>query len=295
MVDNAIGTVTKNLVEGALIVIFILILFLGNLRAGLVVASVIPLAMLFAIIMMNLFGVSGNLLSLGAIDFGLIVDGAVIIVEAILHHITTRQNDKQNGLKLSTEEMDNEVYHSASKIRNSAAFGEIIILIVYLPILALVGIEGKMFRPMAETVAFAILGAFILSLTYIPMMSALCLSRKPANKKNISTRMMDFFQRMYMPAIKLAIHRKLLVITIAVALFTVSLFIFFSLGGEFIPQLDEGDFAVETRVLTGSSIDQVIEASTKAQKIMLEKFPEVKQVVNKIGSGSPSYHLLQWA
>ncbi len=285
LVDNAIGTVTKNLVEGALIVIFILILFLGNLRAGLVVASVIPLAMLFAISMMNLFGVSGNLLSLGAIDFGLIVDGAVIIVEAILHHITTRQNDKQNGANLTIEEMDDEVYHSASKIRNSAAFGETIILIVYLPILALVGIEGKMFRPMAETVAFAILGAFILSLTYVPMMSALCLSRKTTNKKNISTRMMDFFQRMYKPVIKLAIHRKLLVITIAVALFTVSLFVFFGLGGEFIPQLDEGDFAVETRVLTGSSIDQVIDASTKAQKIMLEKFPEVKQVVNKIGSG----------
>ena len=284
LVDHAIGTVSKNLVEGALIVIFILILFLGNLRAGLVVASVIPLAMLFAISMMNLFGVSGNLLSLGAIDFGLIVDGAVIIVEAILHHIVTRKNGNGNG-KLSRDEMDDEVYHSASKIRNSAAFGEIIILIVYLPILALAGIEGKMFRPMAQTVGFAILGAFILSLTYIPMMSALCLSRKPSHKRNISDRMMDFFQRIYRPVVNMAIHHRVWVVLIAVGLLVGSLFMFSGLGGEFIPQLDEGDFAVETRVLTGSSLDQIIEASTKAQKIVLEKFPEVKQVVNKIGSG----------
>jgi cobalt-zinc-cadmium resistance protein CzcA len=284
LVDNAIGTVSKNLVEGALIVIFILILFLGNLRAGFVVASVIPLAMLFAISMMNLFGVSGNLLSLGAIDFGLIVDGAVIIVEAILHHIMTRKS-KTGRDKLSSEEMDDEVYHSASKIRSAAAFGEIIILIVYLPILALAGIEGKMFRPMAQTVGFAILGAFILSLTYVPMMSALCLSKKTTHKRSISDRMMDFFQRKYRPLINVAIHHRLVVVIIAIGLFIGSLFVFSGLGGEFIPQLDEGDFAVETRVLTGSSIDQIIDASTKAQKIMLQKFPEVKQVVNKVGSG----------
>lgn len=172
LVDNAIGTVSTNLVEGALIVIFILILFLGNVRAGLVVASVIPLSMLFAVAMMNVFGVSGNLMSLGAIDFGLIVDGAVIIVESILHRLTHRQK-QLHAAKLSGAQMDEEVYRSASKIRSSAAFGEIIILIVYLPILALVGIEGKMFKPMAQTVSFAILGAFLLSLTYVPMMSAL--------------------------------------------------------------------------------------------------------------------------
>lgn len=178
LVDNAIGTVSKNLIEGALIVIFILILFLGNLRAGLVVASVIPLAMLFAISMMNLFGVSGNLMSLGAIDFGLIVDGAVIIVESILHRINSNQLSLKNSEKLTSDQMDGEVYHAASQIRSSAAFGEIIILIVYLPILALVGIEGKMFRPMAQTVSFAILGAFILSLTYVPMASAFFFKQK---------------------------------------------------------------------------------------------------------------------
>ncbi|HNV30917.1 MAG TPA: efflux RND transporter permease subunit, partial [Cyclobacteriaceae bacterium] len=158
LVGRAIGTVEKNLVEGGLIVVFILVLLLGNLRAGLVVASVIPLAMLFAISMMNLFGVSGNLMSLGAIDFGLIVDGAVIIVEAIVHRIAINKALYPGVNKLSSQQMDEEVYSAASKIRNSAAFGEIIILIVYLPLFALIGIEGKMFKPMAQTVAFAILG-----------------------------------------------------------------------------------------------------------------------------------------
>jgi cobalt-zinc-cadmium resistance protein CzcA len=174
LVNNAISTVAKNLIEGALIVIFVLVLFLGNLRAGLIVASVIPLAMLFAVIMMNAFGVSGNLMSLGAIDFGIIVDGAVIIVEATMHHLFQLKRKEA----LTQTEMDNEVFTSASKIRSSAAFGEIIILIVYLPILALVGVEGKMFTPMAKTVGFAILGAFILSLTYVPMLSSLFLSKK---------------------------------------------------------------------------------------------------------------------
>lgn len=284
LVDNAIGTVSKNLIEGALIVIFILILLLGNVRAGLVVASVIPLAMLFAFGMMNLFGVSGNLMSLGAIDFGLIVDGAVIIVESIVHRITSN-NSQFSGIKLlSRKQMDAQVYDASSKIRNSAAFGEIIILIVYLPILALVGVEGKMFRPMAQTVSFAILGAFILSLTYVPMMSALVLSRKTTYKKNISDKLMSFFQALYNPVIELALKRKLAVIIVAAVLLISSFVVFINMGGEFIPTLDEGDFAVETRVMTGSSLLQTVEATTKAQKILL-KFPEVLQVVGKIGSG----------
>src|SRR5215212_1157482 len=285
LVDNAISTVQTNLIEGALIVIFILILFLGNLRAGLVVASVIPLSMLFAISMMNIFGVSGNLMSLGAIDFGLIIDGAVIIVESVLHRISMSKHHHVGLQKLDQQQMDTEVKESASRMMNSAAFGQVIIFIVYLPILALVGIEGKMFGPMAQTVMFAILGAFLLSLTYVSMISALFLSKKTAHKRNFSDRMMDFFQRLYKPLINSAIHHRGTVITIAVALLAVAIFAFSRLGGEFIPQLDEGDFAVETRVLTGSSIDQIIDASTKAQKIILKNFPEVKQVVNKIGSG----------
>lgn len=285
LVDNAISTVMTNLTEGALIVIFVLILFLGNLRGGLVVASVIPLSMLFAVAMMNLFGVSGNLMSLGAIDFGLIVDGAVIIVESVLHRIKQSKHHHQGITKLSSAQMDKEVGDSAKKMMNSAAFGQIIILVVYLPLWTLVGVEGKMFTPMAQTVSFAILGAFLLSLTYVPMMSALALSRKTEHKRNFSDRMMDFFQRIYKPAIEMAIHRKLLVVTVTIGLFIITLITFSRMGGEFIPQLDEGDFAVETRVPVGSSIQQMIDVSQKAQIILLKNYPEVNQVVNKIGSG----------
>ncbi|RYZ50892.1 MAG: efflux RND transporter permease subunit, partial [Sphingobacteriales bacterium] len=280
LVGRAIDTVTRNLVEGALIVIFVLVLFLGNLRAGLVVASVIPLSMLFAIGLMVAFGVSGNLMSLGAIDFGLVVDGAVIIVEAILHRFALG-----NSQNLQTsEQRDGAVFEAASKIRQSAAFGEIIILIVYLPILALVGIEGKMFRPMAQTVTFAILGAFILSLTYVPAMSALVLRPQKAHKPNISDRMIAFLHRLYEPALQFALRAKLLVVGAAMLLLIISGVVFSRMGGEFIPTLDEGDFAVETRVLLGSSIDHTVEQSLKSAKVLLHQFPEVKEVVGKIGS-----------
>jgi cobalt-zinc-cadmium resistance protein CzcA len=279
LVSRAIGTVKTNLIEGALIVIFVLVLFLGNIRSGLIVASVIPLAMLFAIALMNLFGVSGNLMSLGAIDFGLIVDGAVIIVEATMHQLGHRKPGR-----LTQDQLNDEVYKSAGKMMNSAAFGQIIILIVYLPILALVGIEGKMFGPMAQTVSFAILGAFLLSLTYVPMMSALVLSKKISHKENFSDKMMNFFQRLYSPLIQGALKMKLLVVGIAVGLFAISLFIFKTLGGEFIPTLEEGDFAVETRLLTGSSLSQTIEKITQASDMLIKKFPEVKEVIGKIGA-----------
>lgn len=284
-VGRAINTVTKNLLEGALIVILVLVLFLGNLRAGFLVASVIPLAMLFAISLMYLFGVSGNLMSLGAIDFGLIVDGAVIIVEATLHHIAgLPSHDRMKKGTLTQMQMDEEVNGSAKKMMSTAAFGQIIILIVYLPILALVGIEGKMFKPMAQTVSFAILGAFILSLTYVPMMSALFLSKKIEHKRNISDRMMDFFKRIYSPVIHGALRRKFITVLSAIALFLVSLFIFMRLGGEFIPTLEEGDFALETRLLTGSSLTQTIDKVTQASAILIRQFPEVKEVIGKIGA-----------
>jgi len=281
LVDKAINTVTTNLIEGALIVIFILVLFLGNFRAGLIVASVIPLSMLFAISLMNLFGVSGNLMSLGAIDFGIIVDGSVIIVEATLHYLGL----KKSGIKLSQKQMDKEVYTSASKIRTSAAFGEIIILIVYLPILALVGVEGKMFRPMAIAVSFAILGAFILSLTYVPMMSALFLNKKMKHKKTISDKIIDAIQNIYSPALNYVLVNKKKVIIGSLIIFGFSLFTFSTMGSEFIPSLDEGDFAVETRVSTGSSLSHTIDAVNRASKILLKEFPdEVKEIVGKIGS-----------
>ena len=279
LINRAIKTVKTNLVEGALIVIFILVLFLGNLRAGLIVASAIPLSLLFAMALMNLFGVSANLMSLGAIDFGLIVDGAVIIVEATLHHLGVRKTQKA----FTQKEMDHEVYHSASAIRSSAAFGEIIILIVYIPILTLTGIEGKMFRPMAQTVGFAILGALLLSLTYIPMMCALFLPKKMSDKKNFSDKMMGFFQRLYNPVIKGAIKIKYAIAGIAVALFVVALILFKTLGGEFIPTLEEGDYAIEFVLPQGSSLSQTTETVMLAQRMLLQ-FPEVKLVVGKTGA-----------
>jgi cobalt-zinc-cadmium resistance protein CzcA len=279
LVDKAIGTVATNLLEGALIVIFILVLLLGNLRAGLVVASVIPLALLFAVTMMYLFGVSGNLMSLGAIDFGLIVDGAVIIVEAIIHRLQITPPGR-----LSEQEMDKTVYGAAARIRSSAAFGEIIILIVYLPILALVGIEGKMFGPMAQTVSFAILGAFILSLTYVPMMSALVLKKQGGHKVNISDRIIAQLQRAYAPVLAGALRLKAYVLAGALVLLLLAGFVFSTLGGEFIPTLDEGDIATHLIISPGSSLSQEIEATTKAELLLKAQFPEIKMIVSKIGS-----------
>ncbi len=284
MVNNAISTVEKNLLEGALIVVLVLVLFLGNLRAGILVASVIPLSMFFAIIMMNLFGVSGNLMSLGALDFGLIIDGAVIIVEAVMHRL--HHNKNFTGLiKINQQQMDEEVNHSAGKMMNAAVFGQIIILIVYLPILSLQGIEGKMFKPMAQTVAFAIAGAFLLSLTYIPMMSAVVLSKKVSIKKNLSDKMMAWLEKIYGRLLSVVMKIPVAMISIAAALFGAALLILFSLGGEFIPKLEEGDFAVDTRVLTGSSIPTTIKSTQQAAHILLQSFPEVEKVVTKIGSG----------
>jgi cobalt-zinc-cadmium resistance protein CzcA len=285
LVDKAIQTVAQSLLEGALIVIFVLVLMLGNMRASLIVASVIPLSLFFAISLMNVFGVSGNLMSLGAIDFGLIVDGAVIIVEATLHHLFSKNWQKP----LNQQEMDEEVYHSAVKIRSSAAFGEMIILIVYLPILFLAGVEGKMFKPMAQTVAFAILGAFILSLTYVPMLSALLLDKNITSHKttffeNISTKILHFFQKLYTPIIRFALKTKWLVVISTLIVFLGSVALFMQMGGEFVPSLDEGDFAVETRVLTGSSMSHTIETTLKASKVLINSFSEVTGVVGKIGS-----------
>jgi heavy metal efflux system protein len=278
MVNNAISTVQTNLLEGALIVIFVLVLFLGNLRAGLLVASVIPLAMLFAVILMNFFGVSGNLMSLGALDFGLIIDGAVIIVEAVLHVIIVSKTAK------SAIAFDDKVENTTKKMMNAAVFGQIIILIVYLPILSLQGIEGKMFRPMAQTVAFALLGAFVLSLTYVPMMSALLLKNTP-HTLNFADRFMLVLGKKYQKGLFQILRFPKLIVGTALGLLVISTIVLRGLGGEFIPKLEEGDFAVDTRVLTGSSLTTTIEATQKTAKILLERFPEVEKVVTKIGSG----------
>ena len=300
LVDRVEGTIARNLIEGGLIVIFVLVIFLGNWRAGLVVASVIPLSMLFAFGMMKTFGIDGNLMSLGAIDFGMIVDSAVIIVEAVVTHINTghfsqsevraaylAQCQKEGNVvpfALTQKQMDEEVHFSASRIRQSAAFGEIIIMIVYIPLMTLVGIEGKMFRPMALTVFFAILGAFILSLTYVPMASSLLLSRKVHDRKTFSDKMIEKLQGWYRPVLYWVLARNKDVITGAVALFCVSVVGFKYLGGEFIPSLEEGDFAVEMSMSQGTSLSQMVESCTKAEQLLKKEYPEIKQVVSRIGS-----------
>lgn len=300
LVDRVEGTIARNLIEGGLIVIFVLVIFLGNWRAGLVVASVIPLSMLFAFGMMKTFGIDGNLMSLGAIDFGMIVDSAVIIVEAVVTHINTGHFSQPevraaylaqclNGgaatpFALTQKQMDEEVHFSASRIRQSAAFGEIIIMIVYIPLMTLVGIEGKMFRPMALTVFFAILGAFILSLTYVQMASSLMLSRKVHTRKTFSDRVIEKLQAWYRPVLDWVLARNKDVITGAVALFCVSVVGFKYLGGEFIPSLEEGDFAVEMSMSQGTSLSQMVESCTKAEKLLKKEYPEIKQVVSRIGS-----------
>ena len=284
MVNNAIGTVEKNLLEGALIVVFVLVIFLGNIRAGLVVASVIPLSMLFALILMNVFGVSGNLMSLGALDFGLLVDGAVIIVETVMHRLAKSTMYKE-ATQLNQDQMDDEVKTASSKMMSAAVFGQIIILIVYLPILSLQGIEGKMFKPMAQTVSFAIIGAFLLSLTYVPMMSALVLSKKISLKSNFSDRFIQKLQTWYKPILNKVLSFPKTVIATAFVFFGISLVVLLNMGGEFIPKLEEGDFAVEARLLPGSSLSTTIESTQKTAKILLDKFPEVLKVVTKIGSG----------
>lgn len=280
LVSTAIGTVKKNLIEGGLIVIFILVLLLGNWRAGLIVASVIPLAMLFAVSMMNVLGISANLMSLGAIDFGLIVDGAVIIVEAIVHRLQV----KKAGSLLSQTEMDAEVVSSSQKIRSSAAFGEIIILMVYIPILALVGIEGKMFKPMAQTVMLAITGALILSLTYVPMMAALVLKKKVVYKETFADRIIAFFQRGYTPILNASLRFKAGFVSATIVAFLISLFVFTGMGGEFVPTLEEGDLAMQHILPPGSSLSQSVETAKMIQNKLLKDFPEIEDVVANIGS-----------
>ena len=288
LVTRTIRTVEKNLIEGALIVIFVLVLLLGNLRAGLIIASVIPLSMLFAIWMMHLFGVSANLMSLGAIDFGLIVDGAVIIVEATLHFLTTQIVNKPglgNDVKLSKPEMDNQVATAAGKVMRSSIFGTIIILVVYLPVLSLSGVEGKMFKPMAETVSFALIGALILSMTYVPAMSALFLSRKVRHQVTFADRLMDFLKRFYRPSLELALQWPRAIISSTLIVFALSVFLFSRMGGEFIPTLDEGDIMMHGFLKPGASLTQTLESHRLVQKIILEHFPdEVEQVISKIGS-----------
>lgn len=284
LINKTINTVTENLLLGGLIVIVVLVMLMGSLRAGLVAASVIPLAMLFTIGMMNTFDISANLMSLGAIDFGVIVDGAVIIVEAIVHRFQVWYEDNKRNNVDDPAERDNMVYDTAKRIRTSAAFGEIIILMVYLPILSLVGVEGKMFKPMALTVGFAIVGAFILSLTYVPMMSSLVMGKNLHKHWTFSERFLGWLYRGYEPLIRWALNWKKATVGLTLALFVGSLLIFNQLGGEFVPTLDEGDLAIDFRTASGTSLTETINSANKAHQILKKHFPEIQQIVGRVGA-----------
>lgn len=280
LVGKTIRTVEHNLLEGGIIVIMVLILLLGNFRAGIIVASVIPLAMLFALIMMNLFNVSANLMSLGAIDFGIVVDGAVIIVEGVLHTLFT----VHIGKKLTQAEMDGVIEASSGKLFRSAVFGVLIILVVFIPIITLTGIEGKMFRPMAMTFSFAVLGALILSLTYVPAVAALFLKKNIKEDLTLSDKLINFLKRVYLPVLNAALQFPKVLVGVASAALVVTGLLFSSMGSEFIPTLEEGDLAMQMTIQPGSSLQESIASSTKAEQVLLEHFPEINHVVSKIGT-----------
>lgn len=295
-------TITENLVLGFLIVIFIVVLLLGNFRSGLVVASVIPLCLLFALSLMYIFGVDANLMSLGAIDFGIIIDGAVIIVEFIAFQIASKSSEL---FHLSKKELqtrkDAITVKSASKMMNSAIFGQLIILIVFIPILSLSGVEGKMFKPMALTFSFALFGAMVFCFTYVPAIASLILkpSKQLADgntskKKGVSVRLVTWLNNTYDPIIDWALNSKKLVLALASILLALSIYIFSTMGGEFVPTLDEGDFVIQPVLKTGTSLQKTIETTTKIEEILLKEFPEVNQVVTRIGAAEVLPTQCQW-
>ncbi|WP_010420128.1 CusA/CzcA family heavy metal efflux RND transporter [Anaerophaga thermohalophila] len=281
LIKSTTSTVAENLSIGALIVIFVLVIFLGNLRGGLLVASTIPLALLFAFIMMNVFGVWANLMSLGAIDFGILVDGAVIIVESMIFYL---HRNEFIGEKIGLPRRNEIAYNSASKMMNSAFFGQLIILIVFIPVLALQGVEGKMFIPMAMTFGFAVLGVMVLCLTYIPMMAALFLKPPKTDKKTWGEKFILKLENLYEPVIAWALRKGKLVLGIALVLLISGVFLFSRMGAEFIPQLDEGDFAFQAFLKPGTSLSEVENASTRIEQIVLENFPdEIASIQSRIG------------
>ena len=280
LVSKTIKTVITNLLEGGAIVILVLILLLGNLRAGLIVASVIPLSMLFALILMKQFGVSANLMSLGAIDFGIVIDGAVIVVEGVMSVLVGYHAGKQ----LTQKQLDTIIIDSSANLFRSAVFGVFIILVVFIPIMTLTGIEGRMFRPMALTFSFAVLGALLLSLTYVPMISTLVLSKKIKEESGPAEKLMHLLKNLYKPTLKFVLGIPRLILALAFSLLVATYFLFQSLGAEFIPTLEEGDLAMQMAIQPGSSLEESVRTATKAERIILENFPEVRHVVSKIGT-----------
>lgn len=283
LISKTTFTVYENLILGSLIVIFVVVLLLGNWRSGLVVASVIPLSLMFTLCMMYIFGVDANLMSLGAIDFGIIIDGAVIIIEYVAFQINSNRYkfDKLNE-EYSQKNRDDITYMATSKMMSHAIFGQIIILIVFIPIFVLTGVEGKMFKPMAMTFSFALIGAMILGLTYVPAMASLVI-RPNDTSGAYSIKLMDFMNKIYEPILRMALKFKKIVLSISILILAISFYIFSTLGAEFVPTLDEGDFVIQPILKTGTSLKKTVEITTEIENI-IKQFPEVKQVVSRIGA-----------
>jgi len=279
-------TVAENLILGAIIVLLIVVLLLGNLRSALVIASMIPLALFFTIGVMFIFGIDANLMSLGALDFGIIIDGAVIIVEFIVIRMSLQKDEILSIQGDERQTLMNKISISgASKMMKSAIFGQLIILIVFIPILSLSGVEGKMFRPMALSFSFAIIGAMILGLTWLPVASSLFLKPSKSKKRNISDWIMDKIHQSYYPVIKWSCCHKRLVLGAAIVSLILTGVIFTRMGGEFIPTLDEGDFVIQPVLKTGTSLTKTVEMTTKMENILIDKFPnEIDQIVCRIGA-----------
>ena len=285
LIGKTTTTVIENLVFGCLIVFLVVWLILGNIRSALVIASMIPLALMFTLSAMYITGIDANLMSLGALDFGIIIDGAVIIVEYIAFKITKQ---KAKILKAGDKEeiIDGITYEGASKMMKSAIFGQIIILIVFIPILTLGGVEGKMFIPMALTFSFAIIGAMILGFTWLPVAASMFLKpdKEKKSKWNISELFMNLIYKSYEPVINWACCHKKLVLVMAVFTLIGTGVIFSNMGGEFVPTLDEGDFVIQPVLKTGTSLSKTIELTTQMENILIDKFPEVEQIVSRIGA-----------
>jgi cobalt-zinc-cadmium resistance protein CzcA len=279
LVDRTIHTVEKNLFEGAVLVVVVLFALLGNFRAAFIVALVIPLSMLFAMTGMVRLGLSGNLMSLGAVDFGLIIDGAVVMVENIVRHLGEKQHAL--GRKLTAQERSREVLHSAKEVANPMFFGVLIITVVYLPILALQGIEGKMFKPMAVVVMLALGGSLVLALTLMPVLCSFLLGGNIREKDNW---LVSLVKRLYTPLLNFGLRFRWLIVLPMFALFGLSLFVFSKLGSEFIPQLDEGDFTLQFIRSSSAGLSSSVELQKQSEAILRRDFPEIRDVFSRIGT-----------
>jgi len=285
LIARTTSTITENLLLGFLVVVIIVIVLIGDWRSGLIIASVIPLSFLIAISLMYVFNIDANLMSLGALDFGIIIDGAVIIVEFVAFKMLINSEQFKNS---STQEIkslkDKITFSGASKMMNSAIFGQLTILIVFVPILTLTEVEGKMFKPMALTFVFALIGAIIICFTWIPVACSWFLKPEKLRKKNLSTRIIDGLNKIYKPILNRSLKSSRLVLGSAILILALAIYTFINMGSEFVPTLDEGDYVIQPILKTGKSLSSTIERTTEIEKILLKEFPEVEQVVSRIGA-----------